>query len=204
MEQEIGDMIIQEGPESEWKIVAPWQSKLVEENQKLVFAMANRQIKKHVGDDVKDYIGAGMIGLTKAAIRFDKTKGFKFSTFACRCIINEIKNHKARTLWIKPYRQKETTKYARSQPRRDSSKFLAARRTETEKRNTLPDISELLKTGRHILTARQFRILELMSTTKMTGKEIADIIGVPHRQNVSSIYKTVIRKLKKHYAESPP
>ena len=37
-----------------------------------------------------EYIAIGNLGLTKAALTFDKTKKITFSTYASRCIYNEL------------------------------------------------------------------------------------------------------------------
>lgn len=60
------------------------QEKLVLENMNLVYHM----IKKYNYDE--DYASIGMIGLIKGVKAFDETKGYKISSFLCKCIANEI------------------------------------------------------------------------------------------------------------------
>ena len=62
---------------------------LVEDNLGLVGALARRFIGK--GIEYEDLYSAGSLGLCKAAKRFDKTKGFAFSTYAVPVILGEIK-----------------------------------------------------------------------------------------------------------------
>jgi RNA polymerase sporulation-specific sigma factor len=68
------------------------QTNLVESNIRLVYYLYGRLAKTEqvirYGDDL---ISEGMFGLIKAAKAFEKDKGVKFSTFAARCISNEIK-----------------------------------------------------------------------------------------------------------------
>jgi DNA-directed RNA polymerase specialized sigma subunit len=70
------------------------QKQLAEDNVKLVggvikFIKARRWIYADLLDD-EDMRSAGLLGLCKAALYFDSTKGVKFSTYAWSCIINEI------------------------------------------------------------------------------------------------------------------
>jgi RNA polymerase sigma factor (sigma-70 family) len=61
--------------------------RLILENEKLVHFVA----KSYKGlDQYEDLVQEGMIGLIKAARRFDPTKGFMFSSFAVPCIKGEI------------------------------------------------------------------------------------------------------------------
>lgn len=61
---------------------------LIEHNLRLVAHIA----KKYTSDEqeLEDYISIGTIGLIKAIDSFKDNKGFKISTYASRCIENEI------------------------------------------------------------------------------------------------------------------
>lgn len=63
-------------------------NKLVEHNLRLVIYIASQY--KHENIEPEDMIGVGNMGLTKAVMKFDVSKGYKFATFATRCINNEI------------------------------------------------------------------------------------------------------------------
>jgi RNA polymerase sigma factor (sigma-70 family) len=62
--------------------------KLVEDNMNLVYFLINRYYPTFIQDE--DLAQCGMIGLCKAADKFDETKGITFSTFAASCILNEF------------------------------------------------------------------------------------------------------------------
>ena len=65
------------------------RNKLILRNVKLVMY----EVKKRfgfTGFDVEDLVSVGNIGLIKAVETFDKEKGFNFSSYATRCIDNEI------------------------------------------------------------------------------------------------------------------
>ena len=65
------------------------RNKLILHNVKLVMY----EVKKRfgfTGFDVEDLVSVGNIGLIKAVETFDREKGFNFSSYATRCIDNEI------------------------------------------------------------------------------------------------------------------
>ena len=61
---------------------------LVEDNIKLVYSLVSKEYPTYLKDE--DVIQCGMLGLCKAAERWEEAKG-KFSTFATWCIRNEIR-----------------------------------------------------------------------------------------------------------------
>ena len=60
---------------------------LITNNMKLVYFIISREYPTYLHDD--DIVQSGMLGLCKAAESYDETKS-KFSTYAGRCIRNEI------------------------------------------------------------------------------------------------------------------
>lgn len=74
---------------------------LVENNKRLVYKIARRF--KTNPFDFDDLVQAGLMGLYKAARRFDVTKGFKFSTYATHFILGAIKDEIAKKSLIKNY-----------------------------------------------------------------------------------------------------
>lgn len=78
--------------------MTPEQERLVEENVRLAFMVASRMIRRgvHLKDplvDREDIRSVCLIGLMKAAQRFDPSRGFRFSTYAVQIITGEILNH---------------------------------------------------------------------------------------------------------------
>lgn len=68
------------------------QEKKVIENMNLVYYMI-KQLPHINPNDYDDWVQIGRIGLIKAVSTFDETKGRKFSTYASKCIRNEIYMH---------------------------------------------------------------------------------------------------------------
>ena len=63
------------------------KQQLIEDNMRLVYAVIKERFPTFIHDE--DIIQVGMLGLCQAASAFDEAKG-KFTTFAGRCIHNEI------------------------------------------------------------------------------------------------------------------
>ena len=66
------------------------QRMLVESNLNLVHHVIHKKCRNIGRNEYEDIYQTGVIGLCKAVEKFDPTKGFAFSTFAARCITNEI------------------------------------------------------------------------------------------------------------------
>lgn len=62
---------------------------LIENNLALASLMANRYMNT-VNGDFEEAKSIAYLGLVKAANTFDSSKGFKFSTYACRVMANEF------------------------------------------------------------------------------------------------------------------
>ena len=63
------------------------KQKLIEDNMNLVYSLVSKEYPTYINDE--DIIQSGMLGLCKAAEKWDESKS-QFSTFAWRCIRNEI------------------------------------------------------------------------------------------------------------------
>lgn len=66
------------------------QEKMFLENTRLVYYLVERMGIDRKNPEFDDLAQIGMIGLLMAVRTFDKSKGKKFSTYASRCIQNEI------------------------------------------------------------------------------------------------------------------
>lgn len=65
------------------------EKELVEKNMGLVIFIAQKYF--NAGIEADDAISAGSLGLIKAANSFNLAKKIKFSTYASRCIENEMR-----------------------------------------------------------------------------------------------------------------
>lgn len=62
--------------------------KLIEDNMNLVYFLIHKHFPTYVGDE--DIVQCGMLGLCKAAATWDDSQQTLFSTYASKCIRNEI------------------------------------------------------------------------------------------------------------------
>lgn len=66
------------------------QNNLILQNERLVYYFINQYNFSKNSYIYEDICSAGKLGLVKAAVSFDNSKNFAFSTYASRCIQNEI------------------------------------------------------------------------------------------------------------------
>lgn len=66
---------------------------LCRDNMGLVYDMIRRIAPwiNRESAEYDDFVSAGMNALVRAAQRFDASRGFQFSTFACTCIYNQVR-----------------------------------------------------------------------------------------------------------------
>ncbi len=71
------------------KVLNDAQRKLVEDNHDLIYSFLN---SRHLSlDSVEDWYGTAAIGLCKAALTYDESRGAKFATLAYICMDNEVR-----------------------------------------------------------------------------------------------------------------
>jgi RNA polymerase sigma-B factor len=73
------------------------RDRLVERHLGLAQSLASRYANR--GETLDDLVQVAMVGLVRAAERFDRTLGIQFSTFATATILGELKHHFRDTRW---------------------------------------------------------------------------------------------------------
>lgn len=73
-----------------------WGHQIARLNLGLVLAMAKRSYYRHL--DFSDLVSEGNMALLRAIDKFDVSKGFKFSTYACRAILKSFSKLNAKEL----------------------------------------------------------------------------------------------------------
>lgn len=66
--------------------------KLIKQNYGLIVSQA-LSFNPKTNDQLDEYIQVGSLAMMRAIKNFDESKGAQFSTFACHCISNSIKNY---------------------------------------------------------------------------------------------------------------
>lgn len=175
---------------------------LIERNLRLVAHVAKKYAGS--GEDMEDLISIGTIGLIKAISTFHYDKGSKLSTYAARCIDNELlmmfRARKKTTREISLYEPIGTDKEGNEISLLDvcmqEQMDIVERMDLDEKTSKLSGLIEdkLDEREKEIIYLRY----GLNGMKEMTQWEIGQLLGIS-RSYVSRIEKKALQKLKKAY-----
>ena len=180
------------------------RNKLIEHNLRLVAHIVKKFESKH--NDTDDLISIGTIGLIKGIDSFSKSKATKVTTYAARCIENEIlmhfrankKNNNNVSLNDSIGFDKDGNEINLIDVLRDEQHDFAE---ELHSKNNL----ELLSKYLILLSPREKEIVVkrygLENTDEMTQKEIAKEMKIS-RSYVSRIEKRAVTKILKEFIKS--
>ena len=177
---------------------------LVERNLRLVAHV----VKKYQGTDVEldDLISIGTIGLMKAISTFDFEKTARLSTYAARCIDNELlmmfRSKKKYSREISLYEPIGTDKEGNEISLLDVMEGPAV--DVVEEYSTREDIRHVLKSMGFVLTEKEYNVIccrfGLFGKKEQTQREIARKLGIS-RSYVSRIEKNALHKLRALFPE---
>ena len=180
------------------------RDKLIEHNLRLVAHIVKKYDYKK--EDVDDLISIGTIGLIKGIDSYSKSKGTKLTTYAARCVENEIlmffrgdkKNNKNISLNEKIGFDK------------DGNEITLLDILKTPNHDYAMDIhqsnlEESLKKYFDVLTDREKEIINkrygLNGNNEVTQKELAKALGIS-RSYVSRIEKRALTKILKEFIKN--
>ena len=175
---------------------------LIERNLRLVAHI----VKKYQGieEDLDDLISIGTIGLIKAIHTFDQKKSNRLSTYAARCIDNEM----LMLLRSKKKTSKEVSLYEPIGTDRDGNEINLLDVIENEPVDVVEnytlkeDFHRLYHLIGKILTQRELEVLKLRyglyGHQELTQREIAKRLNIS-RSYVSRIEKNAVTKLRSHF-----
>ena len=178
------------------------KDKLILHNMRLVAHVAKRYQGNE--DEMEDLISIGTIGLIKAVDTFDVCYGSKFSTYAIRCIDNELlmyfrakkKTSKDMSLYEPIGTDKEGNQIQLMDVMVNEEVDVIEQLAMGEKMERLSEILSETLNGREL-----FIIINrygLFQKDAMTQREIAKKLGIS-RSYVSRIEKKALEKLKKAF-----
>ena len=174
---------------------------LIEHNLRLVAHVA----KKYVGfgEDLEDLISIGTIGLIKAISTFQYQKGSRLSTYAAKCIDNEL----LMVFRTKRKLSREVSLYETIGTDKEGNEISLLEVCELEQRDIVDelDLREKKKVLDRLfqtrLTARERDIIFLrygFGCEELTQKQIGEMFGIS-RSYVSRIEKKALKKLKEGF-----
>ena len=156
---------------------------LIERNLRLVAHVAKKY--QGNGEELEDLISIGTIGLIKAISTFNSERSARLSTYAARCIDNEL----LMMLRARKKCSREVSLYIIESPPVDI----------VEEYSTRQDIRFLFSSMKDILTPKEYQVIccryGLFENNEMTQREIADQLHIS-RSYVSRIEKNALKKLK--------
>ena len=177
---------------------------LIEHNLRLVAHVA----KKYQGcdEDQDDLISIGTIGLIKAISTFDPSRTSKLSTYAARCIDNEL----LMMFRARRKRSREVSLYEPIGTDREGNE-ISLDIIESPPVDVVDDcfkrdsISYLLRYIRTVLSPKEYQVIccryGLNGQEPLTQREIAENLSIS-RSYVSRIEKNALRKLRTLFPEN--
>ena len=178
---------------------------LIERNLRLVAHI----VKKYQGapEEMDDLISIGTIGLIKAIHTFDAQKASRLSTYAARCIDNEL----LMLLRSKKKSNREVSLYDPIGTDKEGNEISLLDIIETEPVDVVKnyslkqDIARLYQLLPKVLTTREREIIKLRyglyDEQELTQREIAKRLNIS-RSYVSRIEKNAILKLRSFFPSS--
>ncbi|MCI5479596.1 MAG: RNA polymerase sporulation sigma factor SigK [Lachnospiraceae bacterium] len=175
---------------------------LIERNLRLVAHIVKKY--QHPEEDMEDLISIGTIGLIKAVMTFDDSKGSRLATYAARCIDNELlmmlRSRKKTARDVSLYEPIGTDREGNEISLLDIMEHTAP--GIVEKIDLKDNIIHLYRVLDQVLSERESQVIRmrygLYNRKSMTQREVADILGIS-RSYVSRIEKNAIQKLRKDF-----
>ena len=180
------------------------RAKLIEHNLRLVAHIVKKYDSKT--DDVDDLISIGTIGLIKGVDSYSKSKNTRLTTYAARCIENEIlmnfRNNKKRNKDISINESVGFDKEGNEISILDILKTPAPDfALDIHKEDNIDDMKKYLS----VLNDREKEIITyrygLYDTDEITQKEIAKKMGIS-RSYVSRIEKRALTKILREFLKN--
>ena len=172
---------------------------LIERNLRLVAHV----VKKYQGADeeLDDLISIGTIGLIKAVSTFDAEKSARLSTYAARCIDNEL----LMMLRSKKKHSREVSLYEPIGTDKEGNEISLLDIIESPpvdivtEYSTREDIRRLMSSMKELLSPKEYQVIclryGLFGIPEQTQRKIAGELNIS-RSYVSRIEKTALKKLR--------
>jgi len=194
---------------------------LIERNMRLVAHIAKKY--QNLDEDMEDLISIGTIGLIKAVNTFDASKNIKLSSYASKCIENEL----LMMIRSRKKKSKEVSLYEPIGTDKEGNEISLLDIVETEQSDILDQMEltqQVKRLGRLFFTELEEREREILGMRygiavgrceaetgsipifigqheELTQREIGEKLGIS-RSYVSRIEKRALEKLRKGFDEA--
>jgi RNA polymerase sigma factor (sigma-70 family) len=172
------------------------RDQIVQANLGLVPSMVERS--RLTGVDFAELISEGQLALLRSVDKFDCSRGFKFSTYACRAILTSISRAVA---LMARHRAQFPIEY---DPELQKSDFLETRRESLEE-NCVEELAGILAENTADLTVTERRVLSERFGVKggrrkagsdpKTLRQVAEVFGVT-KERIRQIQNKALAKLR--------
>jgi RNA polymerase sigma factor (sigma-70 family) len=166
---------------------------ITQANLALVLAMAKRTRMSEV--DFGELVSEGNMALLRAVEKFDISRGFKFSTYACRAILKAFSRIALKT---SRYRQAFPTEF---DPAMERSNYQETRRADIEQ-DAVEELQQIIGENRAQLSdvektviQARFAINQGDTAQALTLEEVGRVIGVT-KERVRQIQNKALEKLR--------
>jgi RNA polymerase sigma factor (sigma-70 family) len=189
-----------------------WERKALDErariacaNTSLVLAMARRS--RRTGVELTELISEGNLALLRCVDKFDASRGFKFSTYACRAILASFSRAGAKAARLRAYFP------ASYDPAVERSDYLERKRERVEY-ECVDELREILFENSADLSTVERRVLDARfslghsteaanSTRRRTLDQVGSLLGVS-KERVRQIQNQAMSKLRAVLEERLP
>ena len=173
-----------------------YREQIANTNLALVLAMAKRTRMSEV--DFADLVSEGNMALLRAVDKFDVSRGFKFSTYACRAILKAFSRAGVK---LSKHRSMFPTDF---DPKLERSNYMQTKRAEHED-DCVDEISRILQDNRAELSDIEQEVIEHrfsvgrqrkeVATNPLTLEQVGKIIGVT-KERVRQIQNKALEKIR--------
>ena len=167
------------------------RKQLVESNMPLVLSMAKKM--RINGVDFGDVVCEGNMALLRAVDGFDCSRGFKFSTYACRAILKSFARLASKN---NRYRMRFPTEF---DPEREKSDWSDTQRREDAEYCT-EELVKILRTNSAYLSEVELAVVKGRfafgkDAKRKTLMEMGEVLGLT-KERVRQIQKKTVQKLR--------
>lgn len=183
-------------PEEEYEIFQNWnrenRNRLIEGNISLAMYVRNKF--RNTGADKEELLSTAFVGLVKAANTFDVDKGYKFSTYAAKCMETEILYYLRRTK-----KQKAEVPIEAQVFRKNGEKPIVLQDMIPDAKAfveiTYMEDREQIKVLKQCLSDKEEELLRMWES-EMKQNEIANVLGIS-QSFVSRKLKKIFEKMRR-------